>query len=1149
MTTIITGSKGGGGKAHQPVEAPDSIRSVATAKILILLGEGEWAGNLDNTRVLFDGTPYGNADGTINFPGARWEFRPGTQHQDYIQGIPSVENEITINTELKDTAPWVRAVSNTQLSAVRIRFGWPSLQQQLDNGDTVGVKIEYAIDVATDGGTYTQVVSGKIDDKTTSLYERSHRVNLPAAKTGWQVRVRRITPNSTSNRVADKMNIEAIAEVIDAKLRYPNTALLYVEFDAKQFQNIPKISCIPDMAIIRVPDNYDPINRTYSGTWTGGFKWAWSNNPAWVFYDLLLNERYGLGDRIDSTQVDESELYRIAQYCDQLVPDGKGGDGMEPRFLCDIYIQSQEEAWTVLTDMAAIFRGMTYWGGDQMVTVCDMPEDVRYTFTRANVVNGQFTYSSSSEKNRYTTAAVSWSDPNNHYADTIEMASEQKLVRRYGINQTSITAIGCTRQSEANRRGRWALLSNSSDNTVTFSVGMDGAIPQPGRLIAVADYRYANAAIGGRVSAVSGRNVTLDREARAKPGDRLQLNLPSGATQARTIQAVSGRVVTVTTAYSETPEAECVWAIDADDLALQLFRVVSISDNGDETYEITAVAHDPNKYDRIDTGARIEDRPVSIMPPGVQPGPKNVSISSYSSVSQGIAVTTMRGTWDAVSSAIAYEAEWRKDNGNWVSIPRTSALGFEVPGIYAGRYLVRVRAVNASDIASQWATSAETVLKGKEGKPPVPINFAANPLVFGIQLSWAFPDGTGDTQQTEIQYSTTPNGANPMLLTDVPYPQRSYQQAGLQAGQTFYYRARLVDKTGNQSDWTAWIMGQSSTDVDLITETVKKEMEESEVFVQVTKDVTDANDKLDSLADGIIALAMTTEGIQRQWRAQDGVVKASVTEVRQAVVAEGQARATAVDELKTSADKTNASLTELRQTVSDNNQSTSTAIDSLRSESSTNKTEIGKTNDALGKTNGELTKTNASLTELKQTTANSDKAISESVTALTSRVGNSEAAINVRGQTIFDKNGTGNAIYSIGTGVRVNGTYYGAGLSVGAEVAANGTVTTRIIASAGQFAVLNPANNSYALPFFVQGGQTFIQSAFIQNGSITNAMIGNEIKSNNYVAGKSGWRLPKDGGLEINSALPGGGRSVQDGNGIAVYDNNGVKRFAAGYKP
>ncbi|HCU14311.1 MAG: host specificity protein J [Enterobacteriaceae bacterium] len=1124
----IKGHKGGGGGGHTPVESPDSIQSMAIAKILLALGEGEWAGGLDGTNIYLDGTPLTNEDGSSNFEGVSWEFRPGTQSQEYIKGVPAVENEITIGTELKSSAPWVRAVNNTQLSAVRLRFGWPALQQQKDNGDVNGYKIEYAIDVATDGGAYREVLKSAVDGKTTTLYERSHRIDLPTATTGWQLRVRRLTANANSGRIADTMNVEAYTEVIDAKLRYPNTALLYVEFNAKQFQNIPKVTCRPKMMIVRVPDNYDSVTRQYSGVWTGGFKWAWTDNPAWVFYDILISERYGLGQRIDSTQVDESELYRIAQYCDQLVPDGRGGGGMEPRFKCDVYIQSREDAWTVLTDFAAIFRGMTCYGQNQIVTLADMPRDLDYTYTRANVINGKFACSSSSERTRYTTAMVGWSDPANHYADAVESVFENALVRRYGVNQTEITAIGCTRQSEANRRGRWALLSNSQDRTVEFSVGLDGLIPFPGHIIGVADQMLSGRVMGGRISSAEGRNVRLDREPDINSGDRLIVNLPSGISQARTVQSVNGRLVTVTTSYSETPQAESVWAVDADELAVQLYRVVSVADNNDNTYTIVGAYHDPDKYARIDTGARIDERPTSVIPPGVQVAPENVLITSYSSINQGIAVTTLRATWNAVKNAIAYEAEWRKDNGNWVSVPRTSALGFEVPNIYAGRYLVRVRAINASDISSLWATSLETQLNGKEGKPPLPIGFKADPLVFGIQLSWNFPDGAEDTLKTEIQYNTAPTEEGVMLLSDIPYPQRSYQQMGLSAGQSFFYRARLVDKSGNQGDWIDWVLGESSTDVEWIADEVKKGIEESDAFKEIDKNLVDSNAQLQSAADAAIQNALANDADVRRWMVQNGERKAEIIETQQLVADETEARATAVTQLKTQTDKTSSDLTEFRETVAKDNEATAQKITQLNSKTDT---------------------TNSNITALEKTVADSDKALSEKITGLTSTVGENTAAIQVRGQTIFNKDGTGSSVYSMGAGITYKGKYYAAGLSIGAEVNAAGTVSTRILASADQFAVLNPATNGYTLPFFVQGSQTFIVSALIQDASITNAKIGSYIQSNNYVAGKAGWRIDKNGVLEMNSALPGGGRSVFDSNGMAVYDQNGVKRFAAGYKP
>lgn len=1119
MINEIKGHKGGGGGGHTPVESPDSIQSMAIAKILLALGEGEWAGGLDGTNIFLDGTPLTNEDGSSNFEGVSWEFRPGTQSQEYIKGVPAVENEITIGTELKSSAPWVRAVNNTQLSAVRLRFGWPALQQQKDNGDVNGYKIEYAIDVATDGGAYREVLKSAVDGKTTTLYERSHRIDLPTATTGWQLRVRRLTANANSGRIADTMNVEAYTEVIDAKLRYPNTALLYVEFNAKQFQNIPKVTCRPKMMIVRVPDNYDSVTRQYSGVWTGGFKWAWTDNPAWVFYDILISERYGLGQRIDSTQVDESELYRIAQYCDQLVPDGRGGGGMEPRFKCDVYIQSREDAWTVLTDFAAIFRGMTCYGQNQIVTLADMPRDLDYTYTRANVINGKLAYSASSERTRYTTAMVGWSDPANHYADAVESVFENALVRRYGVNQTEITAIGCTRQSEANRRGRWALLSNSQDRTVEFSVGLDGLIPFPGHIIGVADQMLSGRVMGGRISSVEGRNVRLDREPDIKSGDRLIVNLPSGISQARTVQSVNARLVTVTTNYSETPQAESVWAVDADELAVQLYRVVSVADNNDNTYTIVGAYHDPDKYARIDTGARIDDRPISVIPPGVQVAPENVLITSYSSINQGIAVTTMRATWNAVKNAIAYEAEWRKDNGNWVSVPRTSALGFEVPGIYAGRYFVRVRAINASDISSLWASSLETELKGKEGKPPQPVGFKTEPLVFGIQLSWNFPEGAEDTLKTEIQYNDKNAEDGAMLLSDIPYPQRSYQQMGLSAGQSFFYRARLVDKSGNQGDWIDWVLGESSTDVEWIADEVKKGIEESDAFKEIDKNLVDSNAQLQSAADAAIQNALANDADVRRRMVQNGDRKAEIIETQQLVADETEARATAVTQLKTQTDKTSSDLTEFRETVAKDNEATAQKITQLNSKTDT---------------------TNSNITALEKTVADSDKALSEKITGLTSTVGENTAAIQVRGQTIFNKDGTGSSVYSMGAGITYKGKYYAAGLSIGAEVNAAGTVSTRILASADQFAVLNPATNGYTLPFFIQGSQTFIVSALIQDASITNAKIGSYIQSNNYVAGKTGWRIDKNGSAEFSGVTVRGTIYASGGEFTGtIYGNDG----------
>ncbi|EPQ7465550.1 phage tail protein [Enterobacter kobei] len=949
---VLKGRKGGSSSSRTPTEQPDDLQSVAKAKILVALGEGEFAGQLTGKDIYLDGTALENADGSQNFSGVTWEFRAGTQAQKYIQGIPGTENEISVRTEVSSATAWTRTFTNTQLSAVRLRLKWPSLFKQEDDGDLVGYSVNYAIDLQTDGGTWQTVLNTSVTGKTTSGYERSHRIDLPQAGNTWTIRLRKITSDANSAKIGDTMTLQSFTEVIDAKLRYPNTALLYIEFDSSQFNgSIPQISCEPRGRVIRVPDTYDPETRTYSGTWTGAFKWAWTDNPAWIFYDLVVSDRFGLGHRLTAANIDKWTLYQVAQYCDQMVPDGKGGNGTEPRYTCNVYIQDRNDAYTVLRDFAAIFRGMTYWGGDQIVALADMPRDVDYSYTRANVVGGRFTYSSSTTKTRYTTALVSWSDPGNAYADAMEPVFEQALVARYGFNQLEMTAIGCTRQSEANRKGRWGILTNNKDRVVSFDVGLDGNIPQPGYIIAVADELLSGKVMGGRISAVNGRVIKLDRVADAAAGDRLILNLPSGASQSRTIQAVNGESVTVTTAYSETPQAEAVWVVESDELYAQQYRVVSVSDNDDGTFSITGAWHDPDKYARIDTGAIIDQRPVSVIPPGNQSPPANIVISSFSVVQQNISVETMRVSWDQAQNAIAYEAQWRRNDGNWVNVPRSSTTSFDVPGIYAGRYLVRVRAINAAEISSGWGYSEEKTLTGKVGNPPKPVGFiASDNVVFGIELNWGFPANTDDTLKTEIQYSLTGTEDDAMLLADVPYPQRKYQQMGLKAGQIFWYRAQLVDRSGNESGYTDWVRGQASIDVSDITDVILEEIKDSEVFKDLIESAVDSSEKLAELSDAIkknadglaaavgsnkqtaeaiIGNALAIADVVVRQTAQQGANSAKFEQLREVIATETEARVTDVTRLEAKTAQNEAGITDVRQALATETEARASAVSQL----------------------------------------------------------------------------------------------------------------------------------------------------------------------------------------------------------------------------
>lgn len=1176
-STPITGRKGGNSNSRTPTEQPDDLQSIAKAKILVALGEGEFAGQLTAKDIYLDGTALENADGSQNFSGVTWEFRAGTQAQKYIQGIPGTENEINVGTEVSSATAWTRTFTNMQLSAVRLRLKWPSLFKQEDDGDLVGYSVNYAIDLQTDGGTWQTVLNTSVTGKTTSGYERSHRIDLPQAGSTWTIRLRKITSDANSAKIGDTMMLQSFTEVIDAKLRYPNTALLYIEFDSSQFNgSIPQISCEPRGRVIRVPDTYDPETRTYSGTWTGTFKWAWTDNPAWIFYDLVVSDRFGLGDRLSTANIDKWTLYQVAQYCDQMVPDGKGGSGTEPRYTCNVYIQERNDAYTVLRDFAAIFRGMTYWGDDQIVALADMPRDVDFTYTHANVIDGRFTYSSSTTKNRYTNALVSWSDPDNAYSDAMEPVFEQALVSRYGFNQLEITAIGCTRQSEANRKGRWGILTNNKDRVVTFNVGEDGNIPQPGYVIAVADRNLSGRDLGGRVSAVNGRVLTLDRAPDASSGDRMIVNLPSGVSQSRTIQSIRGNKVTVTTGWCETPVAEAVWVIESDELYAQQYRVITVTDNNDGTFTIVGANHDPDKFDRIDTGAIIDQRPVSVIPPGNQSPPANIVISSFSVVQQNISVETMRVSWDQAQNAIAYEAQWRRNDGNWVNVPRSSTTSFDVPGIYAGRYLVRVRAINAAEISSGWGYSEEKTLTGKVGNPPKPVGFIASEnVVFGIELSWGFPANTDDTLKTEIQYSLTGTEDDVMLLADVPFPQRKYQQMGLKAGQIFWYRAQLVDRSGNESGYTDFVRGQASIDVSDITDAILEDMKGSDTFKDLIENAVDSNEKIAGMADDI---KQANDELEQQAQkiaqnAQDigkvqtsvtnllskvGDVSSSLNELEQTVATADTALGQRIDNISVSMDgmaggvknsaiaiiQGNLAQVAARKTLSASVAGNSAQLDRI-DEVIVNEKEA--TARSLLSLQTDVNGNKASINSLNQTFSDYQQAMATQVNSITATVNGHTSAITTNAQAIANVNGDLKAMYSIKVGLSSNGQYYAAGMGIGVENTPSG-MQSQVIFLADRFAVTHQAGATVTLPFVIQNGQTIIRDTVIGDGTIGNAKIGSYIQSSTWDGtGNVGWHINKSGYATFNNVTVRGSIYATNGNfsfngsgNTTVINGNGV---------
>ncbi|MFV3316578.1 phage tail tip fiber protein [Pseudomonas sp. NY15374] len=1189
----VTGAKGGEKKPKNPVEAPDSLRSTNIAKILLAVGEGEFDGTPTDRDIYLDNTPIMNASGNVNFPGVKWEWRPGSIEQDYIQGIPAIENETTVNVELRSDTPFTRTLSNLQLSRVRVRFSWQRLASQDSSGNTNGYRIEYAIDVSTDGGAFVESLRSAVDGKTTNGYQRSESVNLPPATSGWAFRVRRITPNANSGTIADQMVIAGYTEIIDQKLRYPNTALLYIEFNAEQFQNIPAVTVNCKAQRWPVPSNYDPETRTYAGIWDGTFKQAWTNNPVWATYGLCVNDRFGLGKRIQPWMVDKWEMYRIAQYCDQLVPDGLGGQ--EPRYLCDLNLQGKAEAWTLLRDLSAIYRGMVYWAQGSLYMQADMPraQDIDYVFTRSNVIGGDFVYGGAGRDTHYSRALVSYDNPANNYDTDVIPVTDIALQRRYRDRPVEISAIGCTRASEAQRRGKWALLSNNQDRTVSFKTGMEGANVLPGFVIPVADELVAGRPNGGRISAAAGRVVTLDRDTPIKAGDRLIINLPNGTAQGRTVQSVSGRAVTVTTAYALQPEPELQWAIDYEDLAVQLFRVLKRVRTTEGEYEFTALEFNPTKFAAIDTGAKLEERPISVIPVTTVPPPASVTLTSGYAVDQGIAVSTMTIAWPAVEGAVAYDVEWRRNNGNWIRLQRVGTTSVDVTGIYAGAYLARVRAVSAFDITSPWCDSMLTELKGKEGAPPALAFMNTTSEIFAIRLNWGFQPGADDTAYTEIQMASEPTGQNPLPLGQFAYPTPTYLHSGMAAAVVRYFRGRLVDRTGNIGPWSDWVYGQSSADSSAVLEYLDGKITESHLGQQLLSEIGkiggdgpgSVNERfkegdkalqvqIDSLSAQLADLAGAEEWKQDQPYLAGTLVKhdgklyrAKVDVLAGTPVGDSgfweylgdyaslgemvTALAVRVDGVETSVEEINGELTAMASRI--------LGVEAAVSPKMAGATEgwrAGETGSHAGawsiysafaqadmaiakqvdEVKAQVGGNLARVVRTVETLTDDVSALARDNDTLTAQVGDTKAMVEDNAEALVELDGDIRATRNIKVGVDVNGVYYGAGMGVSVENTPEG-MQSMIVFLANLFSVMHQPGGTPKSVFAINNGQVFMNSAIINQADIINLIITGELKSANYIPGQQGMRINfVTNEFEINGIRPGLGRMNITHQLLTVYD-------------
>lgn len=874
----IKGYKGGSSNVHTPVEDPDSLISNATVRMLLALSEGETvpisAEDLPK-RVYLDGTPVQNDDGSVNIPGVTLEYRNGTPQQEPINGFPAVESETRINVELKKSSAWVRNITNTEIDAVRIRMNFRLVIQQKD-GDRVGGRIDYRIEYRKVGDSaYTVAFNGAVDGKQKDNYERDHRIDLPKSSTGWQIRVTRLTDDSKSDTTVLNSGIVAVTEIVDARVRYPWTSLLFVSFDAKSFQNIPTISIKMGGRLVLVPSNYDPVNHTYSGSWNGTFKQAWTDNPAWIIYDIILHKRFGIGRRIPSSFLNKWTMYSIAQRCDELVTNADGTQNR--RYTCNVYIQKREHAWSVIRDLASIFNGMVSYSNMQLQFAQDAPAEVRHVVTNDDVVNGTFEYSYGSMANRRGIAMVTFDDPKAHYKTQTTVAQIKDLVERYGVEPLEVSGIGCTDEYEAQRRGLWALLSNTNDMQISYRVGLNGIKYLIGDVVGIANRYVQGGQFGGRVAGVSGTTITTDRTIsdHVAIGDRVIVRQAgSDGTYNRVINAIAADRMsfTVDGANLDIQSGE-VFLLDTKVLAPELIRITKITYNEqDNNFTVTGLQYSHSKYLQVDTGARIEDRPTSLIPTGQVQAPANVVAEGYSIVNQGIRSANVNCSWFTVDQAVSYDIQVRRtsqSNGQWsqgwTNLTSQSSTSVDLTNVLTGTYQFRVRSVSRDGGSSQWVESNQVFVDGKRGSIPAVAGLNGVGIVNGITWRWVTgTDDLIDMKSTELQFQRIDGNGAPVGgwidLSVVTYPTGTFTQSGLKFAERVQVRARFVSSYSDAGEWSAPVMAMTSDNMDDYYQNIDDAIKGSDTYGELTSGIKDVSDSAQAAKDAAQAAKVTADG-------------------------------------------------------------------------------------------------------------------------------------------------------------------------------------------------------------------------------------------------------------------------------------------------
>uniref|UniRef100_UPI0031E0A97B host specificity protein J n=2 Tax=Enterobacteriaceae TaxID=543 RepID=UPI0031E0A97B len=1108
----------GGGKASTPKLLDDNLKSKQFYRVLDLISEGPIYGPVDQEHLSsfkLNKTPVTDATGSVSVNGVSVAWRPGSETQSPINGFSAIEATTIVNTEVTYDTPLVRTITDQDVTRVRFNVGVTGLVEQDTKGNQKNTSVTLVLESRTGASGWVIEKTVTITGKISGEYLEAHLIDAPDIKP-FDIRVRRITPDSSSDLLSNGTTWNSYSEITDDNLSYPFSAIAGAVIDRDQYTDTPSRTYHLRGLIVSVPDNYDPIARTYSGLWLGGFKQAWTNNPAWLFRELAKNTRFGLAKRAGYIDVDDGALYILSQYCDQLVDDGYGGK--EPRMTLNAYITEQASARDILDKIAGMFRGIALWDGMRLTVMLDAPQDAIATITNANVVDGEFKRSSVKRSEKYNAVVVSWTDPDNGWEQVKEYVSDDEMIAKGNYNETTLEAFGCTSRGQAWRAGKWLLETAKRESSrLSFQMARDAIHFTPGDIVEVMDNDYAGTRLGGRIVSHSGRVITVDAvdSSVVTDGSTMSIMGRDGKFSRYEIDGVNGNNVTLKN-EPEWVRAGTVFAISTASVAIRLFRILSVAETeNNSVYSITASLHDPNKQAIVDEGAVFE------VPSDTLNGYRVPNVENLRILNTNTETVQVTATWETATTTkkLVFELYIYSADGKLVSQYETDQFRYDFYGLAAGSYTLGVRGRNENGMKG-----AETQVSLIIGAPKAPnsVQWIPGPLQATLVPVMSVT-ATSDTS-FEFWYA----GETPIPLTDDIENKTQFLGRGnqwtiqkLKFDHVYYVYVRTRNAFG-VSDFVE-ASGKPTDDFSDITDAILEDMKGSDTFKDLIENAVDSNEKIADMANDIKQandeLAQQAQEIAKN--AQDigkvqtsvtnlsstvGEVSSSLSELEQTVATADTALSQRIDNISVSVDGMTGGVKNSAIAIIQGNLAQVAARKTLSASVAGNSAQLDRIDEvivnekeatarSLLSLQTDVNGNKASINSLNQTFSDYQQATATQINGITATINGHTSAITTNAQAIANVNGDLKAMYSIKVAMSSNGQYYVAGMGIGVENTPSG-MQSQVIFLADRFAVTTAAGNSVALPFVIQNGQTFIRASFIQDGTIENAKIGNYIQSN-----------------------------------------------------